>query len=110
MGVTKCGVYYNLTESTFCYCMGEATFYFSSNSHLQKFTNRLPITKTEMNDLIERKWKLHTNFDFVAALVLYLKIETRGFYITICYGKQKYNSLEEYEHDWELTYMNKEGW
>ena len=105
MGKTKCGVYYNLTESEFYYCMGEITFYFSSKSHLQKFIDRLPITKTEMNVLIERKWKLHTNFNFVAALVLYLKIETRGFYITICYGNLKYASLEEFEHDWELTYM-----
>ena len=109
MGKTKCGVYYDLTESEFYYCKGEATFYFSSKPHLQKFTTRLPSTKNEMNTLIERKWKLHTKFDFVAALVLYLRIETRGFYITICCGKQKYNSLEEFEHDWELTYMNKEG-
>lgn len=107
MGKTKCGVYYDLTESEFTVQIEIAEFFFSSKSHKTKFIERLPQFENEMNSLMKRKWGLNTKFKFIAALALYLKIETRGFYITV--EQFTYNSLESFEREWCLTFLHLGG-
>ena len=81
--MTKGGVYYDLDESNFCYGykIGDDTIYFtfSSVSHLNKFEKQVDEYVEIFNDIMKRKFGVDPNMMGYPAILLYSKIETRGF-------------------------------
>lgn len=97
MGKTKCGVYYDLRESEFHYVEFGITFYFSSRSHLQKFISRLSGAIDEYNEHIYKRYGIYPYANIPPAISLYLKIETRGFYVSTPFND--YDNIKDFEKD-----------
>lgn len=98
MPKTRSGVYYDLTESEFVVHAADFYFYFSSASHMHKFKARLFDATNEFNERITKRYGINLSARIAPALALYLKIETRGFYV-VRYEKS-YFTHESLEKDW----------
>lgn len=78
---TRRGIYYDINDSEYSYKFKNTIFFFTSQSYLNKFEERLPeyiITRTkELNHTIRFKidW---SRYEELMALELYKQIETRG--------------------------------
>ena len=105
MAITKGGVYYDLDESNFQYHLHKGTlemfFIFSSMSHLKKFENQLENFIFEFNSILNRKYDINPHLTAYPAIILYSRIETRGFKV-FCNGYCR--SVMEVEK------AMKEGW
>lgn len=80
--VTRYGVAYNLAASPYRYTWGLRTFHFSTAAHRERFKERLTIRREWLNDSLSRRFKVQVRADDLAVLQLYMKTETRGFYVT----------------------------
>ena len=108
MGITKGGVYYDLDESNFEYRITAKnddviTFVFSSMSHLNKFEEQLNDFIYWFNTMITRKCGISPHMRGYPAIVLYSRIETRGFKI---YWRGCYRSLMEVENRMKEGVLN----
>lgn len=79
---TRNGVYYDLSVSTYRETVDGVTFYFSSRIHQKKFAERLKRNREEINRSLSNRFKLQVEMNGLADLVLYSKVETRGFYVS----------------------------
>lgn len=80
---TRNGVYYDLTVSCYKYKPRDTglTFVFSSDLHLTKFEERIQEHRNDFNLKIKARYRLEVDFKNFADIVLYKKIEKRGFLI-----------------------------
>jgi len=80
---TRNGVYYDLTKSAYKFKPpgSNNTFIFSSDLHLVKFQEQYLLHREEFNRKMYARYRLMVEFTVLADIVLYVKIETRGFLI-----------------------------
>lgn len=90
--LTKYGVCYDLEKSPFVYMMKNINLHFSSQSHLDKFTQKRDQHIHSFAILVSSKLKIPKDCvrctSEIALLSLYKQIETRGFYISDQKGNQ----------------------
>lgn len=85
--MTRDGVFYNLEYSDFRVDMGELTFVFSSALHMRKFIDRLQNNRDIINYSLSKRFKVKVDVSALADIMLYAKIESRGFLIECKDGK-----------------------
>ena len=80
---TRNGIYYDLTKSTYNYVDKETKliYSFSSDLHLCKFEERKSRHRKEFNLKFGVRFKVDINFKTLPDLILYRRLETRGFLI-----------------------------
>lgn len=90
--LTKYGVCYDLEKSPFLYVTKNLNLHFSSQSHLNKFTQKRDQHIRSYNIMVASKLKIPRECvrctSEIALLSLYKQIETRGFYISDKNGEQ----------------------
>lgn len=70
---------YNLAKTPYKTNSGNLCFCFSSEKHLQKFKARLKDNRDYINKSLSRRFGVDINVNCLADILLYRKIETRGF-------------------------------
>lgn len=80
---TRNGIYYDLTKSTYSFISKELNliFMFSSDLYLCKFEEQFKEHRKEFNLKYSVRFKFDVNFTLLPDLILYRKIEKRGFLI-----------------------------
>lgn len=85
---TRNGIYYDLNHSKYKITVDGLTFVFSSQLHLKKFTERQQPNRLTINKSLSKRFNICVEFNALADVVLYKKIETRGFLIIDNEGKK----------------------
>jgi len=91
------GIYYDLNESTYIFEFTlDDTFklYFSSEYLMNKFQDKLGDYIKEINDKLKSIYLLNINATKLAIIMLYNKIEYRGFKVVI--NNIEYRGLNEF--------------
>lgn len=78
---TRNGVYYNLALSEYRETVNGLTFVFSSQIHKDKFLEKLNENRDIINYSLSKRFKMKIDLNLLADIVLYKKIESRGFLI-----------------------------
>jgi len=80
---TRNGVYYDLTKSTYKFVVPDTkmTFVFSSDLHLIKFEDQYSINRHNFNLKLRSRYRVNIEAKVLPDLLLYQKIETRGFLV-----------------------------
>jgi hypothetical protein len=78
---TRNGVYYKLKDSPYTYNVDDITFVFSSKIHLEKFHFRREHHRAIINGIVSKRFDLKVDLGLYADLILYMKVESRGFLI-----------------------------
>ena len=86
--ITRNGVCYDLNKSEYRHTEGNLTFVFSSQLHLDKFKTKLEENRDILNYSLTRRFNMIVDISELADVVLYRKIETRGFLIVTSEGKE----------------------
>lgn len=86
--ITKNGVCYDLKISPYRLTQGNLTFVFSSKPHLDKFKKKLRENRDIINYSLSKRFNFHIDVSQLADIVLYRKIETRGFLIVTAEGNE----------------------
>lgn len=81
--LTRNGVCYDLSISKFRCKHNGLTFVFSSQLHLDKFESRVKENRDIINYSLTKRFNIPVNVSTLADVVLYRKIETRGFLIEV---------------------------
>lgn len=89
------GVYYDVPRSPLCTSRNGYRYYFSSQTHLDKFLLKAPIKEEWLNDSMSRRFKFEFQISVIADMQLYMQIETRGFYVVDEISELDFNSSEE---------------
>ncbi len=74
-------IYYDLSKSPYFVKNSTATFYFSSNLHLEKFISRCATNRSSINNSLKKRFGFNIEMNAIADIILYKKIENRGFRI-----------------------------
>ena len=72
-------IYNDINESTYMFNYNDMTFYFSSNFYKEKFEKEYIQFLKEETDKLHIKFKCNIEADEMILLLLYKKIEKRGF-------------------------------
>jgi hypothetical protein len=82
---TRNGVYYDLTKSTYKFKIPDTrlTFVFSSDLHLVKFEEQYLKNRIDHNTKNKARYRIETDMKTLPDLMLYRKIEMRGFLVII---------------------------
>lgn len=72
-------IYYNLDESDYTFRYDEFIFYFSSQFYKEKFIKEYTNYIKEETMKLKLKFKCELVFDYIILILLYKKIEKRGF-------------------------------
>ena len=86
--ITRNGVCYDLPRSTYRIKVDGLTYVFSSKLHLDKFKAKLKENRDIVNYSLTRRFNVAVNVSQLADVVLYKKIETRGFLIVTNEGNE----------------------
>lgn len=86
--ISKNGVVYDLNISSYRYTVGNLTYVFSSKLHLDKFKKKLKENRDIINYSLTKRFNVTVDVSQLADVVLYRKIETRGFLIVTAEGKE----------------------
>lgn len=80
---TRNGIYYNLKYSKYRLYVPETrlTFVFSSNLYMNKFEEQILLNREEQNAKFKARYKLNIAAVILPDVMLYNKIEKRGFLI-----------------------------
>lgn len=70
---------YNLAKTPYKANIENLCFCFSSEKHLQKFKERIKENRDYINRSLSRRFGVEIRVDCLADILLYRKIETRGF-------------------------------
>lgn len=81
MTMTRNGIVYNLKLSPYTIGLNNITYYFSSQNHLEKFTEKLTENREVINYSLSKRFSITVNVNVLADLILYAKVETRGFLV-----------------------------
>lgn len=79
--LTRYGVCYNLENSPYIFKTLSTTFHFSSQFYFEKFVEEYRQHRKKIADSLSLRFNFGVTFDSVADIVLYSRIEKRGFYI-----------------------------
>lgn len=79
--MTRNGIVYNLATSPFTIVVDETEYFFSSRLHMDKFTKQLHENRGVFSYKFTNKYNIVIRLTNIADMLLYNKIETRGFYI-----------------------------
>ena len=90
--LTKNGIEYDLPISPYTTTAGGIKFFFSSANHLDKFIEKAVEHRDKINISLYERFKMPMDMKRLSDLVLYRKIETRGFYIE--YKGEGYTCLD----------------
>lgn len=88
MTFTRNGVCYDLNRSTYRATLDGLTFVFSSRLHMEKFTAKAKENREIINYSLTKRFGVAVDVSQLADVVLYKKIETRGFLIVSNEGKR----------------------
>lgn len=80
--LTRRGICYNLNISPYTVKVEDYIYYFSSKLHKDKFISRMEKHREECINALHKKWMYNVNLNGLYDLVLYERIETRGFKVT----------------------------
>ena len=86
--LTAHGVCYDIRNSPFTHERHGLNFFFSSYTHMAKFRREVQKREEWLQDSLTRRFKCTMAIPEVAAIQLYTKIESRGFYITTADGAE----------------------
>ena len=86
--ISRNGVYYDLNLSNFRFKSGNLIFVFSSKLHLENFKKKYKENRDIINYSLSKRFKCKVDVSQLADVVLYRKIEKRGFLIVTIEGKQ----------------------
>ena len=83
MSATRNGVYYDLTKSRYKFKVPDTNmiFIFSSDLHMFKFEDRYLNNREEQNIKFKSRFRVNIETKVLPDIMLYQKIETRGFLI-----------------------------
>lgn len=81
--LTRNGIELDLEESKYCYTYKNLTFYFSSRFYLRKFDNELEKFIDNETKKLYNKLKVRADYSILLAVVLYKRIEKRGFKVMV---------------------------
>ena len=76
-------IYNDINESTYNFKYKDIVFYFSSKFYLEKFKNEYNSFLKEETDKLKIKFKCEIIADYMILLLLYKKIEKRGFKVIL---------------------------
>lgn len=80
MPPTRRGIFHNLKESKFVISNTEIMFFFSSKLYMQKFVDEYKENREQLFERIDTKGTLrYLNMETLADIMLYQRIEKRGF-------------------------------
>lgn len=79
--ITRNGIFYDLTNSHYKHKIEDLTYVFSSKLHLEKFVKKLQENRDIINYSLSKRFGYSVDVSQLADLVLYKKIESRGFLI-----------------------------
>ena len=79
--LTKNGVCYEIKQSPYRYKENGLTFVFTSKTHLNKFKEKKAENRDIINYSLSKRFNYKVDVSELADIVLYRKIETRGFLI-----------------------------
>ena len=86
--ISRNGVVYDLSVSSYRCTIDGLTYVFSSKLHLDKFKKKLKENRDIINYSLTRRFNLSVDVSQLADIVLYRKIETRGFLIVTGEGNE----------------------
>lgn len=86
--LSRNGVFYDLQVSTYRTKVDGLTFVFSSKLHLEKFKKKYRENRDIVNYSLSRRFGVAVDVSQLADVVLYRKIETRGFLIVTNEGNE----------------------
>ena len=86
--ISRNGVVYDLNVSSYRYTVGGLTYVFSSKLHLDKFKKKLKENRDIINYSLTKRFNIAVDVSQLADVVLYRKIETRGFLIVTGEGNE----------------------
>ena len=86
--ISKNGVCYDLSVSQYRKSINGLTFVFSSQLHLDKFKKKLNENRDIINYSLSKRFNINVDVSELADVVLYRKIETRGFLIVTSEGTE----------------------
>ena len=86
--ISRNGVVYDLNVSSYRYTVGGLTYVFSSKLHLDKFKKKLKENRDIINYSLSKRFNMTVDVSQLADVVLYRKIETRGFLIVTGEGNE----------------------
>lgn len=89
------GVYYDVSSSPLCTSRNGYRYYFSSQTHFDKFLLKAPIKEEWLNDSMSRRFKFEFQISVIADMQLYMQIETRGFYVVDEISELDFRSPDE---------------
>jgi len=80
---TRNGIYYDLSKSSYKFKVPDSkiVFVFSSDLHMLKFEDAYIENRKEHNTKFISRYRLKISMNVLPDLVLYKKIETRGFLV-----------------------------
>ncbi|MBR5304965.1 MAG: hypothetical protein IKU37_09095 [Candidatus Gastranaerophilales bacterium] len=81
--LTRNGVELDIEQSKYCYTYKNLTFYFSSRFYVRKFDNELEKFIDNETKKLYNKFKVNTDYSILLAVVLYKRIEKRGFKVMV---------------------------
>jgi hypothetical protein len=102
MPKTAKGIYHNLRESKYTISNNEVVFYFSSNLYRDKFLKEYKINRKLFKKKIDDN---PLNMDTLSDVLLYQKIEKRGFFVRLDRAMITFNDLYKYS----LRKMNEQN-
>lgn len=85
--LSRNNICYDLRKSHFRCTRDGVTYVFSSRLHLNKFKERADAHRETINQSLSNRFNFAVNVNTLADVVLYNKIETRGFLI-VAEGEQ----------------------
>ena len=80
---TRNGIYYNLKKSEYTIIVNDIKYFFSSQRHLEKFQEQLEENREILAYSLFKRFKVWVEADELFDLVLYNKIESRGFLVEV---------------------------
>lgn len=86
--ITRNGICYDLSVSEYRATVNSTTYVFSSQLHLDKFLERLTDNREKVNKSLSKRFNIPVDVSALADMVLYKKIETRGFLIVTNEGQE----------------------
>lgn len=86
--LTRNGITYNLTTSPYIVELKYRDdliikYYFSSELYVTKFNEKLEKNHDKIKESLSKRFKLIIDIDELSDILLYSKVETRGFFIQI---------------------------
>lgn len=86
--ITRNGICYDLTVSEYRATVKSLTYVFSSQLHLDKFMERIDENREKINKSLSKRFNVLVDVSVLADMILYKKIETRGFLIVTNEGQE----------------------